>query len=377
MTPRLGKVTSFLSLALLTGASSAQDRPDPLAPLPPGPSLPRITQSPIPVIRVSPPSQGPTARFPAPNGFAASELRTQIALLGRQFDGIAGISIVSLRDGWQIDQNAARLYPQQSCSKLWVAITAMDLVDQGRISLDQRVTLGRDDLTLFHQPIRAKVLGGGATTTLGNLLFTAITESDNTANDKLMRSIGGPEVVRAMVERKGLGAIRFYEGERALQSKIAGLIWSQSWGIGDGFYKARSALPLSLRKASFDRYISDPYDGASPHAVALALARLKRGELLSPASTAKLLATMGATRTGGMRVRAALKPGWKWSHKTGTGQVLQGRIGGINDIGILTAPDGTAYTMAIMTIPNRSDGAAQGLMQSVARAVIAAHVPRG
>ena len=83
---------------------------------------------------------------------------------------------------------------------------------------------------------------------------------------------------------------------------------------------------------------------------------------------------MGATRTGKARVRAALAPGWKWSHKTGTGQVLQGRIGGINDIGMLTAPDGTVYTMALMTVPNKSDGAAQGLMQSVTRAVIAAHV---
>ena len=60
-----------------------------------------------------------------------------------------------------------------------------------------------------------------------------------------MRSIGGPEAVRDMIERKGLGSIRFYEGERALQSKIAGLIWSQSYSIGDAFYKARGALPLS------------------------------------------------------------------------------------------------------------------------------------
>ena len=156
-----------------------------------------------------------------------------------------------------------------------------------------------------------------------------------------------------MIERKGLGAIRFYEGERALQSKIAGLIWSQSYSIGDAFYKARSALPMALRKASFDRYIADPYDGASPHAVATALARLKRGELLSPASTGRLLSTMGQTRTGKARVRAALAPGWHWNHKTGTGQVLQGRIGGINDIGLLTAPDGTVYAMALMTVPNR------------------------
>ena len=40
------------------------------------------------------------------------------------------------------------------------------------------------------------------------------------------------------------------------------------------------------------------------------------------------------------------------------------------------AIDGTAYTMAIMTVPNKSDGAAQELMQSVTRAVIAAHVAR-
>jgi hypothetical protein len=32
--------------------------------------------------------------------------------------------------------------------------------------------------------------------------------------------------------------------------------------------------------------------------------------------------------------------------------------------------------MAIMTVPDKSDGAAQGLMQSVTRAVIAAHEAR-
>ena len=368
MTSRSRRVMAACGLGWLAGAGSAQAQSDPLAPLAqPAPSLPAKPSPPRPASR----NDINFGRTPAPDA-----LRHRIAALGRAFDGLAGVSVVSLRDGRQIDQNAARLYPQQSCSKLWVAITALDLVDQGRLRLDDKVTLGRDDLTLFHQPLRNKILGGGATTTLGNLLFTAITESDNTANDKLMRSIGGPAAVRAMIDRKALGSVRFYEGERALQSRIAGLIWSQSYAIGDGFYKARSALPLALRKASFNRYVEDPYDGAAPHAVALGLARLKRGELLTPASTARLLATMGATKTGKARVRAALSPGWKWSHKTGTGQELLGRIGGINDIGILTAPDGTSYAMALMTVPNKPDGAAQGLMQSVTRAVIAAHVPR-
>jgi beta-lactamase class A len=207
-------------------------------------------------------------------------------------------------------------------------------------------------------------------------MFDAITESDNTANDKLMRSIGGPQEVRDMIARKGLGSIRFYNGERALQSKIAGLIWTQSYSIGNAFYDARNALPMSIRRAAFERYISDPYDGASPHAVASALAALKRGQLLSPASTARLLSIMGQTRTGKLRVRAALAPGWDWNHKTGTGQELGGRIGGINDIGLLTAPDGSVYAMAIMSVPAHSDGGAQELMRNVAKAVIAAHVDR-
>ncbi|HKC01793.1 MAG TPA: serine hydrolase [Sphingomicrobium sp.] len=324
----------------------------------------------VPVSRPNPAPRRDVVR--APEG-----LRDQTVALGRAFDGKAGIAVISLRDRWEIDWNANALFPQQSCSKLWVAITALDAVDHGKLGLDDRVTLGRSDLTLFHQPLRDKILGGGLTTTLGSLMFDAITESDNTANDKLMRSIGGPQAVRDMIASKGLGSIRFYNGERALQSRVAGLIWSQSYSIGNAFYAARNALPMAIRKAAFERYISDPYDGASAHAIANALTALKRGQLLGPASTARLLSTMGQTRTGKLRVRAALAPGWDWNHKTGTGQELNGRIGGINDIGLLTAPDGSVYAIAIMTIPsNNSDGAAQELMRNVAKAVIAAHQGR-
>ena len=321
--------------------------------------------------RPKPPSQPPVVAAPA-------DLRQQLTGLGRNFDGKVGIAVVSLNDGWEIDWNANTLFPQQSCSKLWVAITAMDAVDRGKVSLDQPVTLTPADLTLFHQPIREKVLATGSyTTTLGSLLFQAITESDNTANDRLLRSVGGPQAVRDMIARKGLGSIRFYNGERALQSKIAGLTWSQSYSLGNAFFEARDALPMNVRRAAFLRYLADPYDGASPQAVARALAALRKGELLSPASTSRLLSIMGQTRTGGMRVRAALAPGWDWNHKTGTGQELKGRIGGINDIGLLTAPDGTVYAMAIMTIPrNNSDGDAQRLMRDVAKAVIADHQVR-
>jgi beta-lactamase class A len=133
-------------------------------------------------------------------------------------------------------------------------------------------------------------------------------------------------------------------------------------------------LPYALRKAAFDRYVADPYDGAAPSAIVNALAALKRGELLSPQSTRRLLDIMGNTKTGANRLKGGLAPGWTLSHKTGTGQELGGKQAGYNDIGILTAPDGRSYSVAVMIkltsvpLPTRMT-----LMNEVVRAVIAQH----
>jgi beta-lactamase class A len=305
---------------------------------------------------------------------APQYIQQRIQDLGRTFSGRVGIAVRSVDDNWSTGWKADELYPQQSVSKLWVSITALDAVDKGRVSLDDKVTLTRSDLTVFHQPIRSLILDGGYTTSLGDLMFKAITTSDNTANDKLMRSVGGPDAVRNMIAAKHLGAIRFYNGERALQSKIAGLIWSPSYSIGNAFFDARDALPRSVRQAAFNRYIEDPYDGAAPSAIAAALARLKRGELLSPDSTGRLLDIMGHTKTGANRLKGGLEPGWSLSHKTGTGQELGGVQAGYNDIGILTAPDGRSYSVAVMIkrtsvpLPTRMT-----LMNNVVRAVITQH----
>ena len=323
----------------------------------------------------APPSQapGPVVHRAQPP-VAPVYIRQRIDALGSQFNGRVGIAVRSINDGWWTGWKADELYPQQSVSKLWVSITAFDAVDKGRVDLNQRVSLNRSDLTLFHQPIAAKILGGGATMSLNELMYQAITKSDNTANDKLMRSVGGPAAVRAMIADKGLGAIRFYDGERALQSKIAGLIWTQSYSVGGAFYKARDALPYSVRSAAFNRYIEDPYDGASPHAIVDALARLKRGELLSPASTARLLSIMGNTKTGANRLKGGLKAGWSLSHKTGTGQVLGSVQAGYNDIGVLTAPDGRSYAVAVMIKKTSTPLATRmTLMNNVVRAVITQH----
>jgi beta-lactamase class A len=316
----------------------------------------------------------PAAAAARPAPAAPQYIQSRIRELGSSFDGRVGIAVKSIDEGWSVGWKADEFYPQQSVSKLWVSITALDAVDRGKAKLDEQVTLTRDDLTLFHQPIATLILGGGYTTTLDDLMLKAITTSDNTANDKLMRSVGGPSAVRSMIQSKHLGAIRFYNGERALQSKIAGLIWSPSYSIGNAFYEARDALPDRVRKAAFNRYVEDPYDGAAPSAVVNALARLKRGELLSPTSTQRLLDIMSHTKTGANRLKGGLQPGWVLNHKTGTGQVLGAQQAGYNDIGILTAPDGRSYAVAVMIkltsvpLPVRMT-----LMNNVVRAVITQH----
>jgi len=304
-------------------------------------------------------------------------LSNRVDQLGRGFSGRVGIAVRSVDEGWSTAWNGNELNPQQSVSKLWVAITALDAVDRGRVSLNDEVSLTRSDLTLFHQPIAEKILGGGTTMSLGELMVQALTKSDNTCNDKLMRSVGGPDAVRSMIGAKGIEGIRFYNGERSLQSKIAGLTWTPSYSIGRAFYDARDALPLSVRRAAFNRYIEDPYDGASANGIVDALARLKRGELLSPQSTARLLRIMSQTHTGPNRLKGGLKAGWSLSHKTGTGQVLGSVQAGYNDIGILTAPDGRSYSVAVMIkktstpLPVRMK-----LMNNVVEAVINQHEMR-
>src|SRR4051794_11742931 len=167
---------------------------------------------------------------------APSSIAEEIDELGRGFNGRVGIAVRSIDDGWETGWKDHELYPQQSVSKLWVSITALDAADRGGGSLDDKVTLTANDLTLFHEPIAEEILKDGSyTTTLGDLMLRAITTSDNTANDKLMRAVGGPAAVRAMIARKHLGAIRFANGERAMQSRIAGLTWSQDYALNGKF----------------------------------------------------------------------------------------------------------------------------------------------
>lgn len=337
---------------------------------PPRPAQARPSERPVSV----PPKQTPPRPQPMLSQPPAG-LDDAIREQWRGFSGKTGVAVMRVDGGWTIGQRVGELFPQQSVSKTWVALTVLDQVDRGKLRLDQTVRITPADLAVFHQPIRERVMARGEIQeTVLSLLEQAITASDNSANDALLRTVGGPDAVKAFIGKNRLGAIRFGPGERAMQSAIAGVEWRQEYSVGRRFYSARSALPYARRKEALDRYLADPVDGASPASIVSALSKLARGELLSPSSTQLMLGIMSRVKSGPNRLKAGVPADWRFAHKTGTGQELAPVSTGYNDIGIMTAPDGTRYAVAVMiSDTTASIPARMAFMQSISRAVAAYH----
>lgn len=314
------------------------------------------------------PPRAAVAARPQPS----ADLLNAIQALGAGFEGAVGISVRDIDEGWVVAWEGDNARPQQSVSKLWVAIAVMDAVDRGRLSLADPITVTRADLTVFHQPIRALVGKDGYRTTIGELLRGAMTRSDNTCNDVLLWRVGGPAAINRMLDEKGIDGVTFGPGERQLQARTAGLEWRPEWAGGWGFLQARAAMTYEARDKALRRYLSAPMDGASANGITLGLSLLAQGRLLSPRSTASLLTLMRSSKTGPLRLKSGLRPGWSLAHKTGTGQDLNSLSTGYNDVGLLVAPDGHRYAVAVLIASTRQRiPARMRLMGNVTRAIVA------
>jgi len=298
--------------------------------------------------------------------------------IGAGFEGSVGIAVVDVDTGRVYEFNGDDMLPQQSVSKLWVSLTALSQVDAGRFDLDEEVTIRREDLVLFYQPIRDIVRSRGSfDTDFRDLMERALARSDNAANDRILRRVGGPEAVEKFIDANDLKGVRFGTDERTKQSKIAGLEWKQDYSYGNAFYEARDEVPSEKRRKAFEAYLADPVDGATPTGIARALAALARGELLSAASTRLMRDILSTTKSGPRRIKGGAPQGWDVDHKTGTGQFYGGEQSGYNDVGILTAPDGSEYAIAVMIGRTReSTPSRMEMMQSVTRATAAFHDAR-
>lgn len=302
---------------------------------------------------------------------APAEFQAEVERLSRAYGEPVGIAVSDVAQGWTASALGDETFPQQSVSKLWVALAVLQAVDRGQLQLDRTVTMVPEDRSVFYQPIASRIRGpDGLSITVADLMRHALIESDNAANDRLIRELGGAAVVTRAIADKRLQGVAVGGTERDMQTRTAGLTWRPEYGQTWIFKHARAQLPDEVRDQALATYLANPPDGATPDGIVKALGALKRGELLSPSSTAFMLGLMGEARTGTMRLHAGLAPGWSLAHKTGTGPDWRGASVGINDVGLFTAPDGRTFAVAVMIRQTKQGAEARHrLMRNVAHAV--------
>lgn len=216
--------------------------------------------------------------------------------------------------GWRADERFAMC----STFKLSLAALALREIDAGRLKGDEMLGFSALDV-LPNSPVTGAVAGlggmGGGGLRVLDLAEAAVETGDNLAANLLLARLGGPGRVTAFWRELGDTVSRLDRTEMALNAVLPGEV-----------HDTTAAAPL-----------------------ALALAGVLAGTVLSPASRERLLGWMGEATTGLARLRAGVPEGWWAGDKTGT-VAEPGMATRINDIALLRPPAGAAGVVGPLVV---------------------------
>ncbi len=170
-----------------------------------------------------------------------------------------------------------------STSKFPTAAFVMARVDHKQESLGRRIVYSKDYLVPY-SPVTEKHVGGDGLT-VGEICGAALTLSDNTAENLLLDTFGGPAALTAYLRSLGDRVTRLDRREPELNTAIPG----------------------------------DPRDTTTPIAMLEILHKIILGTALSASSREQLTAWIVASKTGDKRLRAGMPKGWRVGDKTGSG----------------------------------------------------------
>jgi len=257
--------------------------------------------------------------------FAAIEAR-----LGR--GGRLGVAALDTGGGRRIAYRDGERFALCSTFKLALAAAILTGVDRGTRALEDELTYGAADLTDYGPVTRAHLARGRLS--VESLCAAIVEVSDNAAANLLLRQIGGPAGLTAFFRRCGDRVSRLDRYEEALGTNLPG----------------------------------DPRDTTSPAAMLGLMHRLLLGDVLRPASRARLLGWMDGATTGLHRLRAGFPTGWRVGDKTGNGA-----NGAANDLAVARPPNRAPILVASYMSEGTADRAARDAAHAeVARAVAAA-----
>jgi beta-lactamase class A len=265
------------------------------------------------------------------------DLPAQFEQIARAAQGKVGASVRLLETGESASYNATSRFPMQSVYKVPIAMAVLQKVDRGELTLNQKVEVTAQDIMPApgHSPIREKHPHGGVKMSVRELIRSAVTESDGTASDVLMRLAGRPKPIMDYLH--GLG--------------VEDLVVATT-------EKAMTAGPM----VQYRNY-------ATPKSAIALLKALQEGRGLSKASRALLLKDMTETRTGPRRIKGMLPTNTVVAHKTGTDGTRNGFTRATNDIGIVTLPNGRHLLVAVFVSDSKADEKTrEGVIAQIARA---------
>lgn len=293
------------------------------------------------------------------------------AIARRVRPGRLGVGLTNLESGEYFTFNGDSPLPLQSVFKLHLAAAYLAEADAGRATLDEAFDLTELQLSPPWSPISAAWPGRRTYTAL-ELITAAVQNSDNTAADVLMKRIGGPGALTAWLRQEGFEETRVDRYERELQIEAHGMpSFRPEWARPEAFDAARNAVPADTRLTALNAYLRDPRDRASARSMLAFLSRLNVGELLTPASTQRLMQILHGTQTGRDRLSAGLPKGARFAHKTGTSGVDLGINLAVNDAGIAVLPDGRSYAMTAFLAGSRLEtAAADAVLADLARVLV-------
>jgi beta-lactamase class A len=315
------------------------------------------------------------AALAAPASFAdRSALQKELNTIAAASDGKVGVCALETPEAEPVCVRGTERFPLQSVMKFIVSAVVLHEVDQNRLKLTDVIRVKPEDNSPgpqeFADLVRAK---GEYPATIEELMRRSIVDSDSTSVDVLLQRIGGIAKVQEFLQQRKVDGLRIDRNERDLQAEFSGLKWQASYAPAGKFEAAVQAAPPAQKDQALEAYLKDPRDTSTPAAMVKFLKRLAAGELLSAASTQKLLSIMEQTVTGKDRLRAGLPQSWKIAHKTGTSASWRGRAATTNDVGIMTAPDGTTVAIAVFIADSKQSSSERGaIIAKAARAVTAA-----
>ena len=243
-----------------------------------------------------------------------------------------GVAALDTGGGRSIGHDANGRYAMCSTFKLPLAAAVLAEVEAGRMTLEQMLDFGPQDM-VSHAPVAERNLARGRVT-VSEACNAIIEVSDNVCANLLLRRVGGPQGLTAFFRRCGDRETRLDRYELDLNTNL----------------------------------LDDPRDTTTPAAMVGLIRTILLGTVLSERSRSLVIGAMERCATGRERLRAGLPPGWRAGDKTGTGA-----RGAANDVAFAVPPGRQPILIAsYVSAPAANPGARNAAHAAVARLVGAA-----